>query len=190
MNKLKKILIAVGVLAAAALGGAALAGATSGGDNENALTGSTLDRASQAALAKTGGGKVTGSERDGENGATNEVEVTKDGKQVDVRLDDQFNVVVVEGDHEDQGEEQGDDDSGKDDAGDDTSDQKLTGSTLDRASKAALAKTGGGKVTGAERDTEHGGTYEIEVTKADGSQVDVRLDSQLKVVMVEPDHED
>jgi uncharacterized membrane protein YkoI len=182
MNKLKKILIAVAVLAAAALGGAALAGATGGGDNENALTGSTLDRASQAALAKTGGGKVTGSERDGENGATYEIEVTKDGKQVDVRLDDQFSVLVVEGDDEDQGEEQGEEQG--------AGDEKLTGATLDRASKAALAKTGGGKVTGAERDTEHGGTYEIEVTKADGSQVDVRLDSQLKVVMVEPDHED
>ena len=190
MNKLKKVLIAVAVLAAAALGGAALAGAAGGGDNENALTGSTLDRASKAALAETGGGKVTGSERDSENGATYEVEVTKDGKQVDVRLDDQFNTVVVEGDHEDQGEDEGAEDRGKDDAGDDTSDQELTGSTLDRASKAALAKTGGGKVSGAERDSEHGGTYEIEVTKDDGSQVDVRLDEQFKVVAVEPDHED
>ena len=62
--------------------------------------------------------------------------------------------------------------------------------TLDRASKAALAKTGGGKVTDSERDTEHGATYEIEVTKADGSQVDVRLDDQFKVVAVDADHED
>ena len=190
MNRIKKTLIAVAVLAAAALGGAALAGATSGGDNENALTGTTLDRASKAALAETGGGKVTGSERDGEDGATYEVEVTKDGKQVDVRLDDQFDVLKVEGDHEDQGDDaQGDDDRGKDDQGDDTSDQKLTGATLDRASKAALANTAG-KVTGAERDSENGGTYEIEVTKADGSQVAVRLDDAFKVIVAEPDHED
>jgi uncharacterized membrane protein YkoI len=101
MRHAKKIMIAVAVLAAAALGGGALAGATSGGDNENALTGGTLDRASKAALAETGGGKVTGSERDGENGATYEVEVTKHGKQVDVRLDERFKVVVVESDHED-----------------------------------------------------------------------------------------
>ena len=40
-------------------------------------------------------------ERDGENGATWEVEVTKpDGNTVDVRLDASFNKVVVEGDHE------------------------------------------------------------------------------------------
>jgi uncharacterized membrane protein YkoI len=189
MRHAKKIIIAVAVLAAAALGGAALAGATSGGDNENSLSGGTLDQASKAALAQTGGGKVTGSERDSEDGATYEVEVTKpDGSQVDVRLDGGFKVLKVEGDHEDQGE-QGDDDGGKDEAGDDTSDQELTGATLDRASKAALAKVSG-KVTGAERDTEHGGTYEIEVTKADGSQVDIRLDDAFKVVMVEPDHED
>ena len=177
MTKLKKTLLIVAGLVALALGGAALAGAAPGGDNENALTGSTLDRASKAALAETGGGRVTDTERDSENGATYEVEVTKDGGgQVDVRLDDQFKVVAAEPDHED--------------AGDDTADQPLTGATLDRASKAALAKTSNGKVTGSERDTEHGATYEIEVTKADGSQVDVRLDDQFKVVAVEPDHED
>ena len=176
MTKFKKTLLIVAGLVALALGGAALAGAAPGGDNKNALTGSTLDRASKAALAETGGGRVTGSERDSENGATYEVEVTKDGGgQVDVRLDDQFEVVAAEPDHED--------------ADDDTADQHLTGATLDRASKATLAKTGGGKVTGSERDTEHGATYEIEVTKADGSQVDVRLDDQFKVVAVEPDHE-
>ena len=45
---------------------------------------------------------MTDTERDNENGATYEVEVTKDGGgQVDVRLDDQFNVVAVDADHED-----------------------------------------------------------------------------------------
>ena len=108
MNKLKKTLIIIAGLAALALGGAALAGASpndvTGGDN---LTGNTYDRASKAALAETGGGKVTDSERDGENGATYEVEVTKDGKQTDVRLDDQFKVVTAETD----GEENDADDS-------------------------------------------------------------------------------
>jgi uncharacterized membrane protein YkoI len=101
MKKIRKTILIIASLAALALGGAALAGAAPGGDDENALTGSTLDRASKAALAETGGGKVTGSERDGENGATYEVEVTKDGKQVDVRLDAQFKTVMVEPDHED-----------------------------------------------------------------------------------------
>ena len=106
MKNIKKTLVIVAALAALALGGAALAGAATGGDDGSgddggALTGSTLDRASKAALAETGGGKVTGSERDGENGATYEVEVAKpDGGQVDVRLDDQFKVVVIEADGE------------------------------------------------------------------------------------------
>jgi uncharacterized membrane protein YkoI len=173
MTKLKKTLLLLAGLAALALGGAALAGASSGNDN---LSGSTSTRAEKAALAETGGGKVTDSERDNEHGATYEVEVTKDGgDQVDVRLDDQFKVVAAEPDHED---------------ADDATDEHLSGATLDRASKAALAKTGGGKVTGSERDTEDGATYEIEVTKGDGSQVDVRLDDQFKVVAVDADHED
>ena len=92
MNKLKKTLIIIAGLAALALGGAALAGASpsdvTGSDNADRQH---LDRASKAALAETGGGKVTDSERDDENGATYEVEVTKaDGTQVDVRLDEQF----------------------------------------------------------------------------------------------------
>jgi uncharacterized membrane protein YkoI len=97
-----KKLIIVAAVGAAALGGAALAGAATGDDQ--ALTGSTLDRASKAALEATGGGRVNQTERDGENGATYEVEVKQpDGSQVDVRLDESYKVVVIEGDHEDSG---------------------------------------------------------------------------------------
>lgn len=100
---------AVVAIAGLALGGAAIANATQGDDGE-ALTGTTLQQASVAALKATGGGRVTETEHDSENGATYEVEVTKaDGSQVDVRLDDSFNVVVVEGDQE----EDGDNDSGE-----------------------------------------------------------------------------
>jgi uncharacterized membrane protein YkoI len=82
------------------------AGAESEGDGK-ALTGDTLTRASEAALAATGGGKVGQTEADGEKGATYEVEVTKaDGSQVDVRLDDQFKVVAIDADHEQTGEHQ------------------------------------------------------------------------------------
>jgi hypothetical protein len=96
-------LIAAGIaaLAALALGGAAIANARMGDDGEP-LTGATIERASAAALKAAGGGHVTESEHDSEDGATYEVEVTKpDGSQVDVRLDESFNVVVVEGDRED-----------------------------------------------------------------------------------------
>ena len=44
-------------------------------------------------------------ERDSENGATWEVEVTRgDGTTVDVRLDENFGVVVIEGDGEESGD--------------------------------------------------------------------------------------
>ena len=54
-----------------------------------------------AALAFTGGGSANSVERDGENGATWEVEVnTPDGQQVDVRLDQDLGLVVIEADKE------------------------------------------------------------------------------------------
>lgn len=99
-------LIAAGVVAVTglALGGAAIANATQSDDGAK-LSGSTLQRASVAALKATGGGRVSGSEPDNEKGATYEVEVTKpDGSQVDVRLDSSFKVIVVDDDHEEQGE--------------------------------------------------------------------------------------
>jgi uncharacterized membrane protein YkoI len=67
---------------------------------------------------------------------------------------------------------------------------KLTGATLSRASAAALEATGGGKVNETEYDSEQGATYEVEVTKLDGSTVDVRLDDSYKVVAIEGDSED
>ena len=106
-DKFKGALIAVGVIAVLATGGAAIAGATGGGGDredrgsDQAITGSALDRASQAALKETGGGKVTETEQ-GDEESYYEVEVTKaDGSQVDVQLDKAFNVVGSKVDHED-----------------------------------------------------------------------------------------
>ena len=108
-RRLRFIGAGVVALVALALGGAAIANATMGDDGAP-LTGTKLQRASDAALKAAGGGRVTETEHDSEAGATYEVEVTKaDGSQVDVRLDDNFNVVVVEGDHE----EKNDSDSGE-----------------------------------------------------------------------------
>ena len=70
------------------------------------------------------------------------------------------------------------------------SDTNITGPAADRAVVAALAETGGGTANAVERDTENGAVWEVEVTKADGSTVDVRLDGNLQVVVVEADNED
>ncbi len=103
-EKLKGVLITTGVVAALGGGGAAIAGATGGGDDgsedkraDAPITGSALGKAREAALAHTGGGKVTGTEVDDEEGAY-EVEVTRaDGSQADVHLNKQFDVLGSEG---------------------------------------------------------------------------------------------
>jgi len=68
-------------------------------------------------------------------------------------------------------------------------DRAITGSALDRASAAALKATGGGTVTESEAGDEES-YYEVEVTKDDGSQVDVQLDRSFRVVGSETDRED
>jgi hypothetical protein len=57
----------------------------------------------------------------------------------------------------------------------------ITGEALTKASDAALSFTGGGTATGTEVGDEES-LYEVEVTKADGSQVDVQLDENFVVV--------
>jgi uncharacterized membrane protein YkoI len=62
----------------------------------------------------------------------------------------------------------------------------INGGALAQAKAAALAATGGGQVTGSEiRDEE--GYYEVEVTRSDGSQVDVHLDRGFNVTDQSPD---
>jgi hypothetical protein len=92
--------IAAGVLAFALTVGGGIAWAT-GGDDGQPLSGTTLDRASAAALTSTGEGKVTEAEV-GDDGAAYDVEVTMpNGATVDVRLDSSFDVIGRE--HDDDG---------------------------------------------------------------------------------------
>lgn len=93
----------VAVVAAVAGGGVALA--SGGDDGEGTVKGHDADRATAAALAETHGGTANSVERDNEDGATWEVEVTRpDGTTVDVRLDESFHVMKVESDHESAGD--------------------------------------------------------------------------------------
>ena len=106
-----KLLAVAAVVLLAGVLSAGLALAAAGGD-EQPLTGSTLDRATAAALAHTGGGTVVETET-GDDGAAFSVEVRlADGGQVEVNLNADFQVIGSEAD----------DDSGPDDddgAGDD-----------------------------------------------------------------------
>jgi uncharacterized membrane protein YkoI len=102
MRLRNKLIVGTAIVGAAAGGiGFATAATAGGGDDSHNVTGSGADRATAAALKATGGGTANSVELDNENGATWEVEVTKpSGKTVDVRLDDAFKVVVIEGDSE------------------------------------------------------------------------------------------
>ena len=99
---IKGAVVAAAGIAVLAVGGVAIAGAAGGGgdddESDRAICGQARDRASAAALAKTGGGRVTETEVGDEEGAY-EVEVTRpDGSQVDVHLDRAFNVLSSAGD--------------------------------------------------------------------------------------------
>jgi uncharacterized membrane protein YkoI len=72
---------------------------------------------------------------------------------------------------------------------DDATDRPIEGSALERAKAAALDHTGGGRVTETEVGDEES-YYEVEVTRDDGSQVDVQLNRDFQVVGSEDDGDD
>ena len=101
MSRRRKIIIgAAGVAVAAGVGTGIAVAAVGGDDGEAPITGAALDEATAAALAHTGGGRVTDTEI-GDEESYYEVEVTlDDGSQVDVQLDERFRVVGDEPDDE------------------------------------------------------------------------------------------
>ena len=106
--KRKFVLIGAVVVVVGALS-AGIAIAAGGGD-EQPLTGSTLEQATDAALAHTGGGKVVETET-GDDGAAYSVEIQlDDGSQVEVNLDENFEVIGQEADDDGPNDEEGPDD--------------------------------------------------------------------------------
>jgi hypothetical protein len=69
------------------------------------------------------------------------------------------------------------------------SSHQYTPAEAQAATKAALEATSGGHANSVETDHENGATYEVEVTKPDGTTVDVRLDENYEVVDIEGDGE-
>jgi len=99
MARMTKLAVAAASGVAAAAASVGIAVANSGDDEtERPISGDALEKASDAALEHTGGGRVTGTEV-GDEESLYEVEVTlDDGRQVDVQLDDSFAVVGTEED--------------------------------------------------------------------------------------------
>ena len=104
----RKVWTIAGVALALAVivGGAGVVVAT-GGDSDQPITGPALDKAIEAALEHTGGGTVTETEA-GDDGAAYGVEVRRDdGSQVEVNLDENFNVIGQEADDDGAGDQDG-----------------------------------------------------------------------------------
>ena len=81
-----------------------------GGEDDRPLTGSSREKATAAALAHTGGGTVTETEV-GDDGAAYGVEIRlADGRQVEVNLDENFDVIGQENDDDGAGDMDGADD--------------------------------------------------------------------------------
>ena len=104
MNRTKRALIALAVATGVGLGGYGVAAASSSNadnddepgevnDGDTPLEGSNLKQVVAAALEHTGGGEVTETEI-GDDGAAYGVEIRlPDGGQVEVNLDEQFDVI-------------------------------------------------------------------------------------------------
>lgn len=105
------VIVALGItVVGVSAGGVALA-AGEFDDAEKPITGGALTQASAAALASTGGGRVTETEVGDEDGYY-EVEVTlSGGRQVDVHLDKSFNVISTHADGDKPGDRDGASDS-------------------------------------------------------------------------------
>jgi uncharacterized membrane protein YkoI len=176
MDRTKKWIAAGAGVVIAVAAGTGIAFAAVDDDGDEALQGSALTRASAAALAHTGGGRVTETEHDDDDGDLDEgyyqVEVTlDDGREVDVHLDRSFRVIegLTEVDR-----------TAPDDAA------PLDAATVERVGQAALADSPGGRVLDVDVDDDTG-NYEVEVLGADGTVVDVTLDRDLRVLDRVPD---
>jgi hypothetical protein len=110
LNRKRTAIVIAGVAVVTA-GTVGAAGALSGDDDaqDRPIPASQMKQAEQAALEETGGGKVTETEVDDEE-SKYEVEVTlDDGTQIDVQLDEGFQVVGSESDGTDDESDSADD---------------------------------------------------------------------------------
>lgn len=165
----KKLWIAGAASAAVALGGAAVAAASSTPGDDQPLTGTALQQASDAAIARTGPGTVVSAESENHANSSYEVDVRLDnGDRVEVNLNGSFEVVGVEG-------------PGKDDDGA-GSGPALSAADRDKAGQAALASVGQGRVGEVERENEGASAFEVEIVRDDGSEVDVELGADFQVL--------
>ena len=70
------------------------------------------------------------------------------------------------------------------------SEEQVSGPEAEKAKNAATSAVGGGNVTEVERDDGNGsGAFEVEVTRDDGTQLEVHLDGDYNAVGQEADED-
>ena len=201
--KKKTWIIAGAAAAVIVVGGAGIAfAATDGFDNDNdRLSGQELESASAAALDAVGEGTVSEAERSDDLDHDFTVEVRLDnGDDVDVELDESFEVVridgVVPGTGTGSGTGTG---TGTGSSGAATSSPDASSAPVDdnapigaeeraSAEAAALAEVGSGTVTDLDRSDDADHAWEVEVTVTDGTDFDVELAADFSVVRVDGDN--
>lgn len=164
-----RTVVITGVAAAAVvLGGATVAVAASTRSvDDQPLSGTELQKASDAALTQTGGGTVTKAETDTGANSAYEVDVQlPDRRKVEVNLDRSYKVARVEGPKR----------------SDDSAGPALSNAERDKAGNAALAKVGQGQVSEVERENEGGAAYEAEVRLNNSSEVEVQVGADFKAL--------
>ncbi len=177
------------IAAVAALGIGSVVWASTANAN---LEGSERDRVSTAATEAVGGGKVVDAESSDDPGEAYEVEVRKaDGTEVDVTLDKDLNVLRQDADDRDDVNDSDDaNDVNDNDANDtpDADDRALSAAERKSAEKAALDAVGGGTITDLDASDDRGEAYEVDVRKSNGTNWDVTLDSEFKVLQKSVDN--
>jgi len=139
---------------------------------ETPLTGTEAEKVTAAAEAEVPGGTVIRVETDSEG--VYEAHVRKaDGTEVIVQVGEDFLVTGVQ--------EMGDGTGHRGGPGMDET--PLTGADAENATAAAQAEVPGGTVLRVETDAD--GTYEAHVRKADGTEVEVKMDENFTVTGVE-----
>jgi len=197
----KKTIWIVAGAAVLVIGGAGIAVAATDpfDQDDDRLTGATLENASEAALAEVGEGTVSDAERSDSLDHAYTVEVRLDnGRDVDVELDDKFDVVRVDGvvpgsapaPSQSPSATNGDDNA--DDRGTGTGtgtgtgdDAPISADERSSAEQAALAEVGSGTVTELDRSDDADHAWEVEVTTDDGRDIDIELDANFTVVKVD-----
>ena len=133
-----------------------------------------LDKASAAALEAAGGGTVTDADVSDDADHAYSVDVRReDGTEVDVELDSSFAVVRLDEDTADAAEPL------------DAEDAPISAADRAAAEKAALAATNKGTVTDVERSDDRDHAWEVEVTFANGTDVDVELTESFTLVRID-----